>query len=119
MACCSLVSWSSAARRKPTSSFCTGLGRACTAGVICGIVTNGTTFHTVTALRDWCSYGPCKLEQILVLHPGQSTPVLQDWDGFEVSCTAAGNINGVPWTWGKGAHQIHNGEHATIATLFC
>ena len=91
----------------------------CKDRVLCGRVWNQTTFYNVTAYHDWCTHGPCPGTRKLILHPGQHTPFLDDWDAFSIPCPAAGARDGAPLIWGKGMHRIHDGELAVITTMLC
>jgi hypothetical protein len=90
----------------------------CTGGVICSATTNLSVFRVRVAL-DWCGGGPCAGTAQMWLSPGQSTPLLEDWDAFRIDAgwcySYAITPPGIPVRrYGERWIQVHNGQRANI-----
>jgi hypothetical protein len=89
----------------------------CSGGAVCSAVTNLSVFR-VLVIRDWeCVNQSCA--NTMWLSPGQSTPLLEDWDGFRIDAgwcySYAITPPGIPvHRYGERWIQVHNGQRANI-----
>ncbi|TWP47958.1 hypothetical protein FKR81_30275 [Lentzea tibetensis] len=92
----------------------------CTVGVICSATTNLSVFR-VRVSKSWCPKdgAPCPGSDEMWLYPGQSTPLLEDWDAFRIDSGWCYSYfltpPNIPYRkYGHKWVRIHNGQRADI-----